>query len=207
MTVPGAPRFALPGTWGRIDLTSDATVASSIRKVVERAVGKDERFAGLRSDLRALFRTVADTAREHRAVDFRVAMELAPGVPLPAWLAVFLPRIESTDFAALGLEQLQVALQGGIAGASSAPRAPRESVPGTHVQAVRQAYRRVQAATEEAPELDVLQVDYWLAATEPNRLALLTFSTSYVEFEEQMLELFDAVIRTLRWPAQTPQPA
>jgi hypothetical protein len=208
MTETNAPTYILPGTWGRVDLASDASTASSIRKVVEHAVGRDDRLASLRADLRGRLRTAADAARAAQAVEFRVALELAPGVPLPAWLAVFLPSIDSTDFRALGLDQLEVALQGGLAAAPSAAAGSdtRQVVKGTHVHAVRQAFRRVQPATPDVPEIDVLQVDYWLAATDPNRLALFTFSTNLVELEERMLEFFDAIIGTLRWRPQV-QPA
>jgi hypothetical protein len=70
------------------------------------------------------------------------------------------------------------------------------------IAAERQNWRR-RTVSPDDPEVgfDVLEVDYWIAAAHPNRIALLTFSTGYAEFEEQMVMLFDAVVRTIRWPA------
>jgi hypothetical protein len=198
------PRFALPGSWGRINLASDSSMHTSIRKVVEHSIGRDDRFAAIRANMRTRFEQAASIAREHGAVDFHIALELAPGVPLPAWLAVFLPEFDSTEFDALGLTELKEALNFGLVTQQGDQAKSREVVEKTHVHAVRQAYRRVQPATDEHDEFEVLQADYWLAAAEPNRLALLSFSTSFVTHEQEMLELFDAVISTVRWPAPVP---
>ena len=200
------PRFALPGSWGRINLATDRTAQSSIRKVVEHSVGRDDNLASLRADLRKRFTEAADIARANSAVDFHVALELAPGVPLPAWLGVFLPDIESTDFAALGLTDLQKALGVGLALTDGDDAVGTKELSVGKIKAVRQAFHRIRPATDDEPALELLQVDYWLAATEPNRLALLTFTTNFVDFEEQMLELFDAVISTVRWPVAAPVP-
>ncbi|WP_411700777.1 hypothetical protein [Conyzicola sp.] len=202
-----APRFALPGTWGRINLASPATTQTSIRKVVEHAIGRDDRLATVRAEMRSRFLEAATVAREHDATDFHIALELAPGIPMPAWVSVFVPDIDATDFQALGLTDLKEALNFGLATAQSDVATSQTTVPQTRVHAVRQAFRTVQAATEEAPELELLRADYWLAAPNPNRLALLSFTTGYVQFESEMLELFDAVISTVRWPAPAPVPA
>ncbi|MCU1513182.1 MAG: hypothetical protein JWO10_272 [Microbacteriaceae bacterium] len=207
----GTPRFAMPGTWARVSLTSDASVQSSIRKLVERAVGRDDRNASLRQELRSRFREAADVARENDAVDFHVALEIAPGVPMPAWLAVFLPKFDSAEFAAFGSTELGKALDFGLAGVQTENPASRSVLDGDRmsdkIKAVRQAFRRVRAATDDEPELQLLQADYWLTATHPNRIALMTFTTNFVDLEEQMLDLFDAVISTVRWPVPATVPA
>jgi hypothetical protein len=195
-----APRFSLPGTWGRINLASDATMHSSIRKVVEHSVGRDDKLASLRADLRNRFREAAEVARAGDAVDFHVALELAPGIPLPAWLGVFLPQLDQSEFDVLGLGELKAALEFASASTGGDRSAGSKDFELDRVRAVRHAFHRVRAATETEPALELLQVDYWLAAVAPARIALMTFTTNYVEFEEQMLELFDAVISTVRWP-------
>jgi hypothetical protein len=200
----GAPRFALPGTWGRINLASSATMQSSIRKVVEHAIGRDDRLATVRAEMRSRFLEAAAVARDHDATDFHIALELAPGIPLPAWVSVFVPDIDATDFQTLGLTDLKEALNFGLSTAQNDVATAQTVVEKTRVHAVRQAFRTVQPATEEAPELELLRADYWLAAPNPNRLALLSFTTGYVQFETEMLELFDAVISTVRWPAPAP---
>ena len=71
------------------------------------------------------------------------------------------------------------------------------------MHAVRHSWRRTAHVAEGDVEQDfeLIEADYWLAATDPNRIALLTFSTAYAEYEEEMLGLFDAVVSTIRWPA------
>lgn len=196
-----APRFALPGTWGRINLASEATMRSSTRTVIERSVGRNDQLASLRADLKKRFHAAGELARANGAVDFHIALELAPGVPLPAWLAVFLPIIEAEDLDRLGPADFTEVLNLGLSVSQDGVAKATTTLESTHLHAVRQAFRRFTAATEDEPALELLQVDYWLAAAEPNRIVLLTFTTHLVEYESQMLELFDAVIATVRWPA------
>lgn len=203
MTSSSVPRFVLPGRWGRVDLSSEASSRRSIRKIAEAATHRREELATLRADIRERFQTAADLAREGGAADLYIAFELANGVPLPAWLTVFQPDIDSTDFDELGLAELKTVLDLGVVNSNEAvTSATVEDAP---IHAVRQSWRRQTQATEgEVDEVfEILEADYWLATGAPNRIALLTFSTAYAEYEEEMLGLFDAVIKTIRWPAPT----
>jgi hypothetical protein len=204
MTHELSPRFALPGTWGRVNLDSDATTQRSIRRVVEHSLGRDDNLATLRADVRKRFREAADIARASAAIDFYVSLEIAPGVPLPAWLAVFLPNVAREDFDSLGLSDLMLTLDESTASATGAESVASGRFESGKVQAVRQVFHRTNAATDDEPATELLQVDYWLAASRPNRIALLSFTTQLIEFEEQMLDLFDAAISTVRWPSPSP---
>lgn len=198
------PKFVLPGTWGRVNLDSEAASRRSIRKLAESATGRKEELASVRNELRDRLQTAADAAREGGASDFYIAFELAKGIPLPAWLAVFEPEIESTDFAALGLDELTKLLEAGASVVGTGENAEVvASQPSTKMHAVRHSWRRTAHVAEGDVEKDfeLIEADYWLAATDPNRIALLTFSTAYAEYEEEMLSLFDAVVSTIRWPA------
>jgi len=203
------PRFVLPGTWGRINLASEAATAKSIRKVLEHVTRRRDDMADTRAQLRVRFQKAADVAREGGASDFYVAFNLTPKVPLPAWVSVFTPEIGSTDFAALGLGDLKSFLDAGTRrwGADDAEIVTSDA-PGEGIHAVRHSWRRVVDVVEGEVEqtFEFVEADYWLAATDPNRLALLTFSTALAEYEEEMLGLFDAVVGTIRWPAPTPEP-
>lgn len=195
------PRFTLPGKWGRVDLSNEASSRRSIRKITETVTGRREELAMVRAELRSRFQTAADLAREGGASDLYVAFELVKGIPLPAWLTVFSPTIESTDFAALGLDALKTVLD--LGAASNDPQVTQRTtdVEGNKIHAVRQSWRRQRQISEGQTEssFEFLEADYWLATTGPNRIALLTFSTALAEYEEQMLALFDAVISTIRW--------
>lgn len=194
------PKFVLPGSWGRVDLSSEAASRSSIRKLAEKATGRREELAGVRAELRTRFNAAADAARGSSATDLYIAFELAKGIPLPAWLTVFAPSIEETDFTALGLDELSTVLRYGIA-TGNPDIAVAEPQSSDDIKAVRHSWRRVAHVVEGEVEQDfeMLEADYWLAAANPARISLLTFSTAYVEYETEMLELFDAVISTIRW--------
>ena len=199
MTTPG-PKFVLPGSWGRVDLSSEAASRSSIRKLAETATNRKEELASLRAEIRVRFQKAADLAREAGATDLYLAYELAKGIPLPAWLTVFSPEIDEVDFTALGLDELSTVLRYSIA-TNNPDIAIAEPALNEQIKAVRHSWRRVTHVVEGEVEEDfeVLEADYWLAAADPARIALMTFSTAYVEYEEEMLNLFDAVISTIRW--------
>lgn len=199
------PKFVLPGSWGRINLESEASTQRSIRKVLEHVTRRRDDLVGIRADLRSRFQRAADVAREGGATDFYVAFNLAPTVPLPAWLSVFTPDIESTDFAALGLTQLRDFLDVGTRDwgpADDLARQPLKSVDG-RMHAVRHSWRRRRDVEEGdvVQTFEFIEADYWIAAVDPNRIALLTFSTALADYEEEMLMLFDAIVGTIRWEA------
>ncbi|MFT4028849.1 MAG: hypothetical protein QM675_03150 [Protaetiibacter sp.] len=201
-------RFALPGSWARIPLDSEAQALRAVRKLTEQVTGRKEELATLRAELRARFTTVVETAREGGAEDLYIGLELVPGIPLPAWAAVFPADPEQLDLAAVGFADLGRALDFAAGAApedGSTARGEGETGGGdaTRVHAVRHAWRRTTqlAADGEERTVELVEADYWIAAAEPNRVALVTFSTALAEYEEEMLELFDAVIGTLRWPA------
>lgn len=201
-----APRFVLPGKWGRINLGSEAATTRSIKKVLDDATNRRDDMAAARAELRGRFEKAAETAKLGGATDFHVAFHLTPSVPLPAWVAVFTPEIDSTDFTALGLPELQRFLEAGTSTWGS-DEATRSAITVEHggekIIAVRHAWRRVHDVVEGEVErrFEFIEADYWIAAQQPNRIALLTFSTALAEYETEMLGLFDAIVHTIRWPA------
>ena len=118
---------------------------------------------------------------------------------------MFTPTIESTDFHALGLGDLNKFLEAGTSkwGPEGSGVVASDSGVDGAVYAVRHSWRRVHDVTEGEVErtFEFVEADYWLAAQNPNRIALLTFSTALADYESDMLELFDAIVRTIRWPA------
>jgi len=200
------PRFVLPGTWGRVDLRSEAASRSSIRKLAEQVTGRREELATVRAEIRDRFNEAAEAARGSSAADLYVAFELTKGVPMPAWLTVFTPEIDAVDFQALGLDDLKKVLDAGVTVADDPAVSTTETPMVNDIRAIRQSWRRVAHVVEGDVErdFDILEADYWLAAANPSRIALLTFSTAFAEWEDEMLRLFDAVVSTIRWKA--PQP-
>jgi hypothetical protein len=198
------PRFELPGKWGRINLRSEASIQRSIRRVLDEVTRRRDDLVEPRAELRRRFQKAAEIAREGGATDFYVAFQLVPTIPLPAWVAVFTPEIDSTDFASLGLGELTQFLDRGMGAWGDVDAQVRSTAtgPDDEIHAVRHSWRRVADVVEGDVEqrFEFVEADYWLAARDPNRIALLTFSTALADYEEEMLALFDAVVSTLRWP-------
>lgn len=202
MNTSTAPTFAMPGTWSRLDLRSDAAMLRGIRRIADQSFGSADELASLRHEFRAMLTEIAETSRTQHAVDLYFAREITPGVPMPVSLAVFLPEIDDARFSSLGVEELRTAVSAVV---SQPGDEKNESVPlATVVQAARRTRVRTVPESEHTPRYDLLQADYWLAAARPNRIALLSFSTALADFEEEMLELFDAIVKTVRWTATAP---
>lgn len=192
------PKFILPGRWGTIDLTSEASARRTIRQLVERVGGKREDDAPMRATLRSQLQDAADVARGGGAVRLFIGLELTDGFPLSATLAVFLPAIDTSQ-----LEGENVGLTGLLErfAPTGGDDSRNETFSRGEIKAVRRTARKVAPATEVRPESEILQADYWLAAAEPYRFAMLSFTSTYVMYENDMLDLFDAIVQTTRWKA------
>ncbi|QNO38146.1 hypothetical protein H4J02_03705 [Protaetiibacter sp. SSC-01] len=195
-------RFALPGSWARIPLESEATALRAVRKLTEQVTGRKEELATLRAELRARFTGVVEAAREGGAEELYIGLELVPGIPLPAWAAVFPADPAQLDLASVGFADLTRGVDFAVGDAPEGGSSETIDDPRSRVRAVRHAWRRTTDVSHDGVErsFELVEADYWVAAADPNRVALITFSTALAEYEEEMLELFDAVIGTLRWP-------
>jgi hypothetical protein len=193
------PKFALPGTWGRIDLATEASIKASVRALVDRQVGKADDRATLRAELRDRIVPVANQAREKGGVEFHLSQEIVPGVPFGASLALFVPELDLARLGQLGLDDLRAVLEESLG--PSAGATPSDLEPGNgEIRAVRHIYRRTVPAADDAAEYPILEVDYWIAAARPARIATMSFATAFAGFEDLLLDLFDAIVETVRWP-------
>ncbi|GMA91741.1 hypothetical protein [Homoserinibacter gongjuensis] len=150
MSEQSTPRFALPGKWGRINLRSEASIQRSIRRVLDEVTRRRDDLVEPRAELRRRFQKAAEIAKEGGATDFYVAFQLVPTIPLPAWVAVFTPEIESTDFDSLGLGELTQFLDRGMGswGDTDATVRPATTGPDGEIHAVRHSWRRVAEVVE-----------------------------------------------------------
>jgi len=202
-------RFALPGSWARIPLESEAEALRSVRKLTEQVTGRKEELATLRAELRSRFTTVVEAAREGGAEELYIGLELVPGIPLPAWAAVFPADPDALQLSSVGFPDLARGLDFAVGAPPEGGSSETSDDATGRVHAVRHAWRRTTQVTADDVErtFDLIEADYWIAAADPNRVALITFSTALAEYEEEMLELFDAVVGTLRWPTPAEAPA
>lgn len=187
------PRFVLPGRWGRIALGTSASRRRSARSLVEAALGRADALATARTELRARIEAAADLAAMSGAADLYFAFEIADGVPFPAWLSVYRLDPGSLDLGELGLERLTSFLQGSLDGEYQTAGSTEE------IGVVRHAWQRP-AGTPEDEAGEMIEVDYWVAAASPARIARLTFASPMTGFRDELLELFDAVVGNLSWP-------
>jgi hypothetical protein len=210
--------FALPGTWWLVPVADPSVAARSIARAVEQAVGRRDADARLRAELRTRFTDVADRARTAGAAQVHLCHEIVPGVPLPATLTVYWPRLvlraSGEDDPALALR----ALLGPPEGADAGDGAPA----GTGVDAdvtlddlpTGPGIRRTRVITGSAapdgsaPDVTTVEVDYWLA-TPGGRVLLLSFACGMPLLAGQLVDLFDLVVRTTTWrfPAGATEPA
>ncbi|WP_395640617.1 hypothetical protein [Pseudolysinimonas sp.] len=189
------PRFVLPGRWGRIGLESPGARRRSAKRLVESALGRADELASARGELRGRIETVAELAATSGAADLYFALEIADGVPFPAWLTVYRLDAATLDLPALGLERLTRFLSDSLDGGYE-PMTPAETF-----GVVRHAWRR--PAGGPADDIgEMVEVDYWVAAAEPARIARLTFASPMIGYQDELIDLFDAIIGTLEWPVE-----
>jgi hypothetical protein len=193
-------KLVLPGVWGTIDLETDATIASTVRKLVSRLAGHADRAASLRADLRRQLTTLAEEARTGGAAELYFAIEAVPGLPVPLSLAVYWPP---TDILGSLPTNPDTVIDSVIAaltsreGSNEFQDVARERFGDTATW--RRTKTLMNPAEGEIPEHHTLLVDYWLAVPGTQRVLLLTFSTTLVEAKEQLLELFRTMVSVVEW--------
>lgn len=80
--------IVLPGTWGIVSLESPEASTRSIVALIKSRVGRDDRLARTRRELRDDLEGVARSARNAGADTLALSMEILPGVPFPASLVI-----------------------------------------------------------------------------------------------------------------------
>lgn len=205
MTGRKAPEleFVLPGTWWDLPVTDPDAATRRIQQLVTEAVGKADKDAEVRRRLRSGLQEAVDTARKNAAQQIYLAREVTPGVPLSASLAVYWPDVAKMpdDVASspkLARAFLKAALNGGPDPLGEEDE-EEFSLPTTDV--LRRTFlslSELEAGGDKA-EGGTLRVDYWLTVPDRERFALLSFSSSFVSLKSELLNLFDAVVSTVKW--------
>jgi hypothetical protein len=80
------PTMVFPGTWVNIPLDTDAQTEQAITALIKRQVGRDDRLARLRRDVKDRLRLLAVDAKKANAVQLALSLEILPGLPFPASL-------------------------------------------------------------------------------------------------------------------------
>lgn len=189
----GSGFVALPGTWSKVDLRTEAGSRSTARRVVEEAMGRSDELATARADLRRRIIEVAAGLREVGGVGLWLAREIVPSVPFPAWLTVFAPEVPE----GLDGEGRLAALRASIAETSEEPSTPVVADASEEIRVLRSVSRRLMTADGPEPaQYSVTQADYWVVPQANAGVYLMSFSVIDEGHAESLLRLFDAIVAT-----------
>lgn len=206
--------FLLPGTWRYVPLADPVASKRVIARMTEEAVGRSDERATLRAEVRAQYATAADRARKAGGEAMWICSEITDGVPLPCSITAYRPplatrRTESIDDQRAALHELLGSPADGVleADLASGDR-----------PAVRRAelIRGPSGDGPDAPEIETLECDYWIIQPDGRELFLLSFACGLVPLADQLTQLFDLIVTTLRWTGErttdspeqpTPEPA
>ncbi|QJU54267.1 hypothetical protein SCB71_14050 [Herbiconiux sp. KACC 21604] len=198
--------FALPGDWWAVPVARAEETERAVTRLVRETVGRRDEDATARAELRSRFLFAADRARAAGATQLHLCREVMPGVPLPATLTVYHPRLTLRRLGPTPAEALRAVLgtirepepepePEPVVGASAdvAPDTDLEFPCGPAVRRVREV-----AAPADSPEAGIttLEVDYYLA-TPGDRVLLLSFACGLPTLAPQLTELFDLVVATV----------
>lgn len=191
----GAVVVTLPDDWAVIELGDDASRAADVEALLTERLGDDPQWADLRADLaRALLESTAAAAAAH-GLFVALALGSGNGPPVPASVSVH--RLPGQRVDARGRALLT-------------ELARTDADPGQRLDLGETPHgvvlRRVRAGTsgpDDAPHgsLPSLVVDYWVEPTGSPDLLHLSFASPVPDAREALVELFDAVVRTVRVPA------
>jgi hypothetical protein len=183
--------FVLPGTWAAIPMSDPESMKRRVAALVKEQMGRDDRLASRRLQLRNELLDAAGQAVEQGAVSFALALELLPGVPFGAAL---MARYQPWSNPGKGDDAARLTTT--FPGAVMVPLdaggvAARIATTGT------QKY-----VTEETPSL---LVEYWTPIPYSDRLLYITVSAPMAPQAELFTQLFDAVIGSLAWDVNIAQ--
>lgn len=191
--------FVLPGRWWHIAITTPEATGREIRTMVRSVVGRDDSRAQLRREMQASVQAAAATAAKLHGSDFYFALEIVPGVPIPASLAVCWPPIPAglaiTVSARAGADALAGHLQ-----AVETSATIDILVLGSYdvVRVVKTRTGQLSAGTGIEGAGEVV-ASYWLLRQDARVPLLLSFSSALVSMKDEMIPLFDAIVSTVDW--------
>lgn len=193
-------RFRLPGRWWPVPLHDAAGARASIRELVREQVGRADELAGLREALARRTLAALDQAIAGAGQSMHLALEIVPGVPLPASFTVFLldpvlaPAV-GTDPSRVVQVMERAVVEGRMPGFETRTRFTAHRSEVLRVHRVREA--EVQEGGADGARL--LLIDYWVTVPGTKRMVLVSCSSALVELQHELLGFFDAVIRASYW--------
>ena len=178
----------LPGSWAVIPLQGLDQATSRISALIKNQLGRNDRLAGMRRELKQSLIESSKEALDIGAVGLAVSLEILPGVPFPASLVILpldWPRTETEPTASVA-QRLLVAHPGSelIDNSEERPIVRRHEVVTT---------------TYETQTSQDLKINYWLPVADGSSLARVYIKAPMAHTPELWLELFDTIVASLGW--------
>lgn len=189
VTLTGADlSIVLPGSWAVIPLTTAAAGERRVSALIKKQLGRNDRLAGLRRELRESINESVREAVDIGAVGLAISLEILPGIPFPASLVILPLDWPSTS------------------GGADVPQAQRllAAYPGSVLVeegAARPIVRRHEMVTTtyDTETSNDLKINYWLPVGDGSSLVRVYVKAPMAHTPPLWLELFDTIIGSLGW--------
>lgn len=194
---PGTYRLITPLEWYRIPLASEDSRNRSVRALVDRTCPNRDEDAARRRELAELIGNLAWEAAAGDGLELYLSTQAVLGVPVPASLVT---TVEAPDESGQSLQAPP-----DILAASQQQRYPRAEVTIAELAAGTGVRVRRQDVPRDAHEMGlphgrtVTQLTYLVPVPESGAQLVLAFSTPVTELADGLVEMFDAIARSLRW--------
>lgn len=189
VTLTGADlSLILPGSWALVPLNDRDAAVARITALVKKQVGKNDRLAQVRRDLKTSLIRSAEDAIAIGAVGLGVSLEILPGIPFPASMVIVPVEWPSQPAAddQTPAQRLLTAFPGAVLVDEGAERP------------IVRRHELVQTTYETETSSD-LRIDYWVPAGDGTRLARIHVKAPMAHTPPLWLELFDTIVGSLGW--------
>jgi len=195
VTLTGADlSLILPGSWAVVPLTDREAAQARIAALIKKQVGRNDRLAHVRRELKSSLIQSAEEAIAIGAVGFAISLEILPGIPFPASLVILPVAWPATPPGndATTEQRLLAAYPGSalIEEGLDRPIVRRHEVVST---------------TYESESSTDLRINYWLPAGDGSSLVRVYVKAPMAHTPALWLELFDTIVSSVGW-LNTPTP-
>lgn len=178
----------LPGSWAVIPLSGIDQATSRISALIKKQMGRNDRLASLRRELRQSLTESVKEALDIGAVGLAVSLEILPGVPFPASIVILpldWPRTQTEPTASVA-QRLLAAHPGS------------ELIDESEDRPIVRRHELVTTTYETETSTD-LKINYWLPVADGSSLARVYVKAPMAHTPALWLELFDTIVGSLGW--------
>ncbi len=178
--------MVLPGSWANIPVSEEPLSERIIAGLVIRQVGRDDRLARVRREVKLQLRDVVARARAAGAFQVALSLEILPGIPFPAAMVL--------DFVPWNGERPQPERQAD----TLKDMLPAAEVFTLECGIVARTWRvvQIQPGRETIPDT---KLEYLLPTPAGDQLLHIVADTPVECDPEMIVALFDAIVDSIRW--------